>query len=269
MTLLRRPANKRRKHQNRSSNLCTFVSLYDGISPFGLVVKINSFAVRDRLSNAQFGKGKIILPKMDSEQYLQGQEMVFSRSDIDVVLPALENSTKKKFNNSFSAEQRKFESLEKQIQREREDMCQRLSLEKKDFVRSNLVLKERRELSSRRTARRKEREIKKPEVEEKWSPAEPEEKHSTIDYEDKPQLPRSIYYFPPLYKNVEKDLKEIQNSQMQVDLAKREPVDTESIKTCRYLRLSSAQEREIKTENVVFESDVKRQDSPPEGFNDD
>ena len=187
--------------------------------------------------------------------YLQGEEMIFSRSDIEVVLPALEMSTQKKFNNSFLAEQRKYNKLEKQIQRERGDVSQRLLLEKRDFVRTNLVLKERRELFSRRTARKKEREFEKHVVEEKWDPAEIQERYPTVEVNDKTQLPRSPYYFPPLFKNVEKDLKEIQNTQQQMDLAKRGPVDVEDIKNCRYLRLSSAQERELGIQYVVFESE--------------
>lgn len=177
--------------------------------------------------------------------YFQGDEMLFSRSDIEVVLPALETSTQKKFNNSFSAEQRKHDKLERQIQREREDVNQRLLLERRDFVRTNLVLKERRELFSMRTARKKEREFEKHVVEEKWDPAEIEEKYPTVEVDDRTQLPRSPFYFPPLYKNVEKDLKEIQNTQQQMDLAKRGPVDIKDIKNCRYLRLCSAQEREL------------------------
>ena len=201
-------------------------------------------------------------------QYLQGEEMMFSRSDIEVILPALENTTKKKFNSSFSAEQKKYERSERQIQLERKDMSERLLLEKKDFVRSNLILKERRELFSRRTARRQERELQKHVVEEKLSPAELQEKHPTaVNVEEKTQLPRSPYYFPPLYKNVEKGLKEIQTTQIQMDEAKREPVDIEAIKSCRYLRLSSAQEREIKTENSLFKSHV--QQNSLDDFNDD
>lgn len=201
-------------------------------------------------------------------QYLQGEEMMFSRSDIEVILPALENTTKKKFNSSFSAEQKKYERSERQIQLERKDMSERLLLEKKDFVRSNLILKERRELFSRRTARRQERELQEHVVEEKLSPAELQEKHPTaVNVEEKTQLPRSPYYFPPLYKNVEKGLKEIQTAQIQMDEAKREPVDIEAIKSCRYLRLSSAQEREIKTENSLFKSHV--QQNSLDDFNDD
>lgn len=201
-------------------------------------------------------------------QYLQGEEMMFSRSDIEVILPALENTTKKKFNSSFSAEQKKYERLERQIQLERKDMSERLLLEKKDFVRSNLILKERRELFSRRTARRQERELQEHVVEEKLSPAELQEKHPTaVNVEEKTQLPRSPCYFPPLYKNVEKGLKEIQTAQIQMDEAKREPVDIEAIKSCRYLRLSSAQEREIKTENSLFKSHV--QQNSLDDFNDD
>ena len=194
--------------------------------------------------------------------------MMFSRSDIEVILPALENTTKKKFNSSFSAEQKKYERLERQMQLERKDISERLLLEKKDFVRSNLILKERRELFSRRTARRQERELQKHVVEEKLSPAELKEKHPTaVNVEEKTQLPRSPYYFPPLYKNVEKGLKEIQTTQIQMDEAKREPVDIEAIKSCSYLRLSSAQEREIKTENSLFKSHV--QQNSLDDFNDD
>lgn len=191
--------------------------------------------------------------------YLQGEEMCFSRSDIDVVLPALETSTKKKFNSSFTAEQRRFESLEKQIRREQRDTTQRLTLEKKYFLRSNLVFKERRELSSRRTARTIDKELEKP-AEESRVPDETQEKHSTVVFEEKTQLERSPYYFPPLYKNAEKGLKEIQTAtQLQMDLAKKEPVDTKTIKNCRYLRFSCAQEKEIETEeSVLFGSEFEQ-----------
>lgn len=200
-------------------------------------------------------------------QYLPGGEMIFSRSDIEVVLPALENATQKKFNNSFSAEQRKYERLEKQIQCERKDLNQRLLLEKRDFVRTNLVLKERRELFSRRTARRKEREFEKHVEEEKYHPAEVQEKHPTIvNGDEKTQLPRSPYYFPPLYKHVEKDLKELQTTQLQMDLAKKEPVDVDAIKNCRYLRLRSAPEQNSKTEHSVFETKVE--EKSPNSFDD-
>ena len=187
--------------------------------------------------------------------------MLFSRSDIEVVFPALENSTQKKFNNSFSAEQRKYERWERQIQCERKDVSQRLLLEKKDFMRTNLVLKERRQLFSRRTARRKEREFERHVEEETWNPAEIQEKHPMVTDggDDKTQLPRSPYYFPPLYKHVEKDLKELQNTQLQMDLAKREPVDIEAIKNCRYLRIRSAQEEHSNTELSVFETEVEEQ----------
>lgn len=212
-----------------------------------------------------FGITEILLANMDSD-YLPGEEMCFSRSDIDVVLPALENSTKKKFNSSFTAEQRRFESLEKQIRREKQDMTQRLSLEKKYFLRSNLVLKERRELSSRRTARSVHKELEKP-AEESSVPVEIQEKHSTVVYEEKTQLERSPYYFPPLYKNAEKGLKEIKTAtQLQMDLAKKEPVETETIKNCRYLRLSSAQEREIETEKSVPFGSEFEQNSTAEFF---
>lgn len=189
-------------------------------------------------------------------QYLQGEDVMFTRSDMDVVLPSLENSTKKKFNSSFSAEQRRFENLEKQIRLEKDDMTQRLSLEKKYFLRSNLVLKERRELSSRRTARKKDREVKIS-AEESMSPEETQEKHSAVVYEEKTPLERSPYYFPPLYKNVEKDLKELQTMQVQMEIAKKEPVDTETIRNCRYLRLSTAQKREIETEKSSFGSEFE------------
>ena len=175
---------------------------------------------------------------------LLGEEMCFSRSDIDVVLPALEDATKRKFNSSFTAEQRRFESLEKQIRREKEDVSHRLSLEKKYFLRSNLVLKDRRELSSRRTGRNTEKELEKP-SEETRIPVESKEKLPTRIFEERTQLERSPYYFPPLYKNVEKGLREIQTeTQLQMDLAKKEKqIDTETIRNCRYLRLSSTQER--------------------------
>lgn len=201
------------------------------------------------------------------KHYLQGEEMSFSSSDIDVILPALENTTKKKFNSSFTAEQRRFESLEKQIHREKQDVTQRLTLEKKYFLRSNLVLKQRRELSSRRTARNVEKEHEKP-AEEARVPVEIQEKHhSTVVYEEKTQLERCPYYFPPLYKTVEKDLKEIQaTTQHQMDLAKKEPVDTETIQKCRYLRLSSAQERESKAKNSVSFRSEFEQNSPVEFF---
>ena len=182
--------------------------------------------------------------------YLQGDEICFSRSNIDVVLPALGNATKKKFNISFTAEQRRFQSLEKQIRREQQDVSQRLSLEKKYFLRSNLFLKERRELSSRRTARNTDQELEKP-PEESRIPVESQEKLPTLVYEERTQLERSPYYFPPLYKNVEKGLREIQTkTQLQMDLAKKEQIDTETIRNCRYLRLSSTQERVIETEKV-------------------
>lgn len=176
---------------------------------------------------------------------LLGEEMCFSRSDIDVVLPALEDATKRKFNSSFTAEQRRFESLEKQIRREKEDVSHRLSLEKKYFLRSNLVLKDRRELSSRRTGRNTEKELEKP-SEETRIPVESKEKLPTRIFE----LERSPYYFPPLYKNVEKGLREIQTeTQLQMDLAKKEKqIDTETIRNCRYLRPSSTQERPIENE---------------------
>lgn len=194
--------------------------------------------------------------------YLQGEEMGFSRSDIDVVLPALENTTKKKFNSSFTAEQRRFESLEKQIRREKQDVTQRLSLEKKYFLRSNLVLKERRELSSRRTARNMDKELEKP-AEESRVPIESQEKLPTLVFEERTQLERSPYYFPPLYKNVEKGLREIQTeTQLQMDLAKKEQIDTETIRNCRYLRLSSTQERAIESvESVPFPSDFEQNSS--------
>lgn len=180
--------------------------------------------------------------------YLQGEEMCFSRSDMDVVLPALENATKKKFNSSFTAEQRRFESLEKQIRREKQDVSQRLSLEKKYFLRSNLVLKERRELSSRRTARNTDKNLEKP-AEESKIQVESQEKLPTLVFEERTQLERSPYYFPPLYKNVEKGLREIQTeTQLQMDLAKKEQIDTETIRNCRYLRLSSTQQRANGTE---------------------
>lgn len=180
--------------------------------------------------------------------YLQSEEMCFSRSDIDVVLPSLEDATKKKFNSSFTAEQKRFESLEKQIRREQEDVSQRLSLERKYFLRSNLVLKKRRQLSSRRTARNTDKELEKP-AEESRIPDESQEKLPALVLEEMTLLGRSPYYFPPLYKNVEKGLREIQTeTQLQMDLAKKEKIDTETIRNCRYLRLSSAQVREIGTE---------------------
>ena len=201
-----------------------------------------------------FEIAKIVFINMD-RHYLQGEEMCFSRSDIDVVLPALENATKKKFNSSFTAEQRRFESLEKQIRREKQDVSQRLSLEKKYFLRSNLVLKERRELCSRRTARNTDKELEKP-AEESRMPVESQENlPATLDFEESTQLERSPYYFPPLYKNVEKGLREIQTeTQLQLDLAKKEQFDTETIRNCRYLRLSATQERAIGTaeERVNF-----------------
>ena len=181
--------------------------------------------------------------------YLLGDEMCFSRSDMDVVLPALEDATKKKFNNSFTAEQRRFESLEKQIRREKEDVSHRLSLEKKYFLRSNLVLKGRRELSSRRTSRHTVKELEKP-AEESRIPVESQEKLATLVSEERTQLERSPYYFPPLYKNVEKGLREIQTeTQLQMDLAEKEKqIDTETIRNCTYLRLSSTQERTIEND---------------------
>jgi len=195
--------------------------------------------------------------------YLQGEEMCFSRSDIDVVLPALENATKKKFNSSFTAEQRRFESLEKQIRREKQDVNQRLSLERKYFLRSNLVLKERRDLCSRRTVRITAKELGKP-AEESRMPFESQEKlPATVVYEDRTQLERSPYYFPPLYKNVEKGLREIQTeTQLQMDLAKKEQIDTETIRNCRYLRLSSTQERATGTErSEQFASEFEQNSS--------
>lgn len=199
-------------------------------------------------------------------RYFQGEEINFSRADIDVMLPALENSTKKKFNNSFSAEQRKYENLERQIQRERKDVSQRLMLERKDFMRSNLILKERMKLSSRRTSTKTETLVEKPVVEEKGHPAERRQKQSTVYTEEKTELPRSPYYFPPLYKNVEKGLREIHTSQAQMDLAKKEPVNTETIKNCRYLRLSSAQERQLQSNNSVLESDAEESLPAVDGF---
>ena len=167
---------------------------------------------------------------------------------MDVVLPALENATKKKFNSSFTAEQRRFESLEKQIRREKQDVSQRLFLEKKYFLRSNLVLKERRELSPRRTARNTDKNLEKP-AEESKIQVESQEKLPTLVFEERTQLERSPYYFPPLYKNVEKGLREIQTeTQLQMDLAKKEQIDTETIRNCRYLRLSSTQQRANGTE---------------------
>lgn len=184
--------------------------------------------------------------------YLLGDEMCFSRSDMDVVLPALEDATKKKFNNSFTAEQRRFESLEKQIRREKEDVSHRLSLEKKYFLRSNLVLKGRRELSSRRTSRHTVKELEKP-AEESRIPVESQEKLATLVSEERTQLERSPYYFPPLYKNVEKGLREIQTeTQLQMDLAEKEKqIDTETIRNCTYLRLSSTQERTIENDKPL------------------
>ena len=187
--------------------------------------------------------------------YLQGEEMTFTRSDIDVVLPSLENSTKKKFNSSFCAEQRRFENLERQIQMEKHEMSQRLSLERKGFLRSNLLFRERSELSSRRSSGSRGREHKM-NFKESRSPEKAQEKHVVAVDEDKPPpLERSPYYFPPLYQNVEKDLKQKQTMQEKVKIAKKEPVDTEAIKNCRYLRLSTAQKREIETEKSPFESE--------------
>lgn len=195
--------------------------------------------------------------------YLLGDEMCFSRSDMDVVLPALEDATKKKFNNSFTAEQRRFESLEKQIRREKEDVSHRLSLEKKYFLRSNLVLKGRRELSSRRTSRNTVKELEKP-AEESRIPVESQEKLATLVSEERTQLERSPYYFPPLYKNVEKGLREIQTeTQLQMDLAEKEKqIDTETIRNCRYLRLSSTQERTIENDKpLTFVSEFEENSS--------
>lgn len=189
--------------------------------------------------------------------YLQDDEITFTRSDMDIVLPSLENSTKKKLNSSFSAEQRRFENLERQIQKEKHEMSQRLSLERKGFLRSSLIFKERSELSSRRSARIKDRE-RKMRVKESRSGEKAHEKHVAVVNDDKaPLLEKSPYYFPPLYKNVERDLKQKQTTQEKVEIAKKEPFDTEAIRNCRYLRLSTAQKREIETEKSSFESKLK------------
>ena len=215
---------------------------------FGSVDLINFLIHLLSSSGKDFEITKIVFVNMD-RNYLLGEEMCFSRSDIDVVLPALEDATKRKFNSSFTAEQRRFETLEKQIRREKEDVSHRLSLEKKYFLRSNLVLKERKELSSRRTGRNTEKELEKP-SEETRIPVESQEKLPTFAFEDRTQLERCPYYFPPLYKNVEKGLREIQTQTLlQMDLAKKEKqIDTETMKNCRYLRLNSTQERAIGNE---------------------
>ena len=95
---------------------------------------------------------------------------------------------------------------------------------------------------------------------ESRSPEKAQEKHVVVVDEDKPPPPleRSPYYFPPLYQNVEKDLKQKQTMQEKVKIAKKELVDTEAIKNCRYLRLSTAQKREIETEKSPFESEFEK-----------
>lgn len=184
-------------------------------------------------------------------QYLSGKEIVFTSFNVvEVVLPALGSASKKKFVESFSAEQRKYERLEKQIQRERQDASQRLLLEKKDFLRSNLLFKEPRRSSSRLPLRREVRECKENVLERNWKHAELQEKHPSVDFSN-----RSPYFLPPLYKNVGKDLKEIQRNQSRIELAKKKSVDIKDMKNCRYLRLRSAQERDCLTEHSEFENE--------------
>ena len=184
-------------------------------------------------------------------QYLSGKEIIFTSFNVvEVVLPALESASKKKFVESFSAEQRKYERLEKQIQRERQDASQRLLLEKKDFLRSNLLFKEQRRSSSRLPLRREVRECKENVLERNWKHTELQEKHSSVDFSN-----RSPYFLPPLYKNVGKDLKEMQTNQSRIELAKKKSVDIKDMKNCRYLRLRSAQERDCLTEHSEFENE--------------
>lgn len=192
-------------------------------------------------------------------QYLQGKEIIFTRSVVEVVLPALQTAAKKKFSDSFSAERRKYERIEKQIQREREDASHRLLLEKREFVRCNFLLKQQRKPFSGSTTRRDVREFEENILVGKLRHAERQEKHSGVDVvSDKMRLNRSPYYFPPLYKNVIKDLKDIQTSQLRMDLAKREPADLKELKNCRYLRLRLPQERENQTKNSDLESEKEK-----------
>ena len=185
------------------------------------------------------------------KQYLPGKEIIFTRFNVvEVVLPALESASKKKFIKSFSAEQRKYERLEKQIQRERRDASQRLLLERKDFLRSNSFFKERRRSSSRVPLRREVRDFKENVLERNWKHAELQEKHPSAEF-----LNRSPYFLPPLYKNVGKDLKEIQTNQLRIELAKKESVDIKDIKNCRYLRLRSAQELDCLAEHSELENE--------------
>ena len=185
------------------------------------------------------------------KQYLPGKEIIFTRFNvIEVVLPALESASKKQFIKSFSAEQRKYERLEKQIQRERQDASQRLLLERKDFLRSNSFYMERRRSSSRVPLRREVREFKENVLERNWKHAELQEKHPSAEF-----LNRSPYFLPPLYKNVGKDLKEIQTNQLRIELAKKESVDIKDIKNCRYLRLRSAQELDCLAEHSELENE--------------
>lgn len=186
------------------------------------------------------------------KQYLPGKEIIFTRFNVvEVLLPALESASKKKFIKSFSAEQRKYERLKKQIQRERQDASQRLLLEKKDFLRSNSFFKERGRSSSRVPLKREVRECEENVLERNWKHAELQEKHPSADF-----LNRSPYFLPPLYKNVGKDLKKIQTNQLRIEqLAKNESVDIEDIKKCRYLRLRSAQELDCLTEHTELENE--------------
>ena len=185
------------------------------------------------------------------KQYLPGKEIIFTRFNVvEVVLPALESASKKKFIKSFSAEQRKYERLEKQIQRERQDASQRLLLERKDFLRSNSFYMERQRSSSRVPLRREVREFKENVLERNWKHAELQEKHPSAEF-----LNRSPYFLPPLYKNVGKDLKEIQTNQLRIELAKKESVDIKDIKNCRYLRLRSAQELDCLAEHSELENE--------------
>ena len=185
------------------------------------------------------------------KQYLPGKEIIFTRFNVvEVVLPALESASKKQFIKSFSAEQRKYERLEKQIQRERQDASQRLLLERKDFLRSNSFFMERWRSSSRVPLRREVRKFKENVLERNWKHAELQEKHPSAEF-----LNRSPYFLPPLYKNVGKDLKEIQTNQLRIELAKKESVDIKDIKNCRYLRLRSAQELDCRAEHSELENE--------------
>jgi hypothetical protein len=200
-----------------------------------------------------FFTSRLVLP-VKVHKYYAMEDTAIACGYTDSVLPPLDSGTVRKINSTNALVQNRFELFKNKLLKEKEEAKMRFFVKRQDFVRSSIVLQERKRLASRKKSRLRSKDDKKSESfnEEKTPSTQSLSKDDLITHENGSSTTRENslnmdtatplrppFFLPPLHKNMILNLKDAKERQERQKVNWRlNEIKVEDVQSCRYLRIA-------------------------------